>query len=142
MCKPLARADDRIAGTCEFLMKTREEIEAGISEAIIRYEQEHMGRGAKKIHTHLIGNHIVVILEGVLTSAERHLVQSLSPERGRVLLKQERELLETGRPILVEMLHEVTGVKVLSMHHDISTVTGEKVIAFTLANAPQIRQTK
>jgi uncharacterized protein YbcI len=124
-------------------MKTREEIEAGISEAIIRYEQEHMGRGAKKIHTHLIGNHIVVILEGVLTSAERHLVQSLSPERGRVLLKQvQRELLETGRPILVEMIHEVTGVKVLSMHHDISTVTGENVIVFTLANEAQIRQTK
>jgi uncharacterized protein YbcI len=28
------------------------------------------------------------------------------------------------------------GVKVLSMHHDISTVTGEEVVLFSLTEAP------
>lgn len=38
----------------------------------------------------------MVRLEGVLTSAERHLVKSVSPEKGRGLLKQVRtELIET-----------------------------------------------
>jgi uncharacterized protein YbcI len=124
-------------------MKTRGEIEAAISEGIIRYEQEYMGRGPKNIHTHLIGNHVVVILEGVLTSAERHLVQSVSPDQGRVLVKQvQRELLETGRPILEEMIRNASGVKVLSMHHDISTVSGEKIVLFTLAKAPDVREAK
>ena len=124
-------------------MKTRGEIEAAISAGIIDYEQEYMGRGPKNIHTHLIGNHLVVILEGVLTSAERQLANSVPPEKGRNLLKQVRsELIETGRPILEEMVREVTGVKVLSMHHDISTVSGEKIVLFTLAKAPDVREAK
>ena len=40
------------------------------------------------------------------------------------------------------MIQEVTGVKVLSLHHDISTVTGEEVVLFTLAESPYYRQPK
>jgi uncharacterized protein YbcI len=40
------------------------------------------------------------------------------------------------------MVHEVIGVKVLSMDHDISTVTGEMVVLFTLAKTPEIREVK
>ena len=40
------------------------------------------------------------------------------------------------------MVQEVTGVKVLSLHHDISTVTGEEIVLFTLAQAPFFRETK
>ena len=39
--------------------------------------------------------------------------------------------------MLESLVHEVTAVKVLSMHHDISTVTGEEVILFTLAGTPR-----
>jgi len=124
-------------------MKTRGEIEAAICEGITRFEQEYMGRGPKHIHTHLIGDLLVVRLEGVLTSAERHLVKSVPAEKGRGLLKQVRtELIETARPIMEAMVREVTGVKVLSMHHDISTHTGEEIVVFTLAKAPDVRGTK
>jgi uncharacterized protein YbcI len=59
------------------------------------------------------------------------------------VIKQVRtHLVETARPILEAMIQEVTGVKVLSMHRDISTVTGEKVIVFTLAEVPRIREHK
>jgi len=37
---------------------------------------------------------------------------------------------------------ESTGVKVLSLHHDISTTTGEKVVLFTLAESPLLRESK
>ena len=124
-------------------MKTQGEIEAAICEGISRFEQEYMGRGPKDIHAHLIGDLLVVRLQGVLTAAEQQLVKSLPAEKGRDLLKQVRtHLIETARPVMEAMVQEVTGVKVLSLHHDISTVTGEEVVLFTLAEAPLFRETK
>ena len=124
-------------------MKTLGEIESAICEGMAHFEQEYMGRGPKNIHTHLVGDLLVVRLHGVLTAAEKQLVKSLSSEKGRDLLKQVRtQLIETARPILEAMVQEVTGVKVLSVHHDISTATGEEVVLFTLAELPLFRQTK
>lgn len=124
-------------------MKTQGEIEAAICEGITRFEQEYMGRGPKDIHTHLIGDLLVVRLQGVLTEAEQQLVKSLPAEKGRELLKQVRtQLIETARPVMEAMVHEITGVTVLSLHHDISTVSGEEVVLFTLAQWPLFREIK
>ena len=121
-------------------MKTQGEIESAICEGISRFEQDYMGRGPKDIHAHLLGDLLVVRLKGVLTAAEQHLVKSLPAEKGRDLLKQVRtHLIETARPIMEAMVQEVTGVKVLTLHHDISTVTGEEVVVFTLASTPGFR---
>jgi uncharacterized protein YbcI len=51
-------------------------------------------------------------------------------------------LIETARPLLEVMVEKVAGVKVVSMHHDISTITGEKVILFTLARSPDCREAR
>src|ERR1700751_4159148 len=124
-------------------MRTQGEIESAICEGMARFEQEYMGRGPKDIHTHLIGDLLVVRLQGVLTAAEQQLVKSLSAEKGRDLLKQVRtQLIETARPLMEAMVHEATGVQVLSLHHDISTATGEEVVLFTLAESPAFRETK
>jgi uncharacterized protein YbcI len=40
------------------------------------------------------------------------------------------------------MVQEITGVKVLTLHHDISTATGEEVVLFTLARSPDFREAK
>ena len=102
-----------------------------------------MGRGPKNIHAHLLGDLLVVRLQGVLTAAEQHLVKSLSAEKGRDLLKQVRtHLIETARPVMESLVQEITGIKVLSMHHDISTITGEEVVLFTLAQSPMLRDVK
>jgi uncharacterized protein YbcI len=127
----------------EVAMKSQGEIEAAISEGITRFEQEYMGRGPKDIRAHLLGDLLVVRLQGVLTAAEQQLVKSLPAERGRDLLKQVRtHLIETARTVMEAMIQEVTGVKVLSLHHDISTTTGEEVLLFTLAESPQFREKK
>ena len=124
-------------------MKTQGEIEAAICEGISRFEQDYMGRGPKHVHAHLIGDLLVVRLQGVLTAAEQHLVQSLPAEKGRDLLKQVRShLIEMARPLMEKMVQEVTGVKVLSLHHDISTATGEEVVLFTLVEPPEVREAK
>jgi len=124
-------------------MKTQGQIEAAICEGMSRFEQEYMGRGPKDIHTHLIGDLLVIRLEGVLTAAEQQLVNSLPAEKGRDLLKQVRiQLVETARPVLEALVEEVTCVKMLSLHHDISTVTGEEIVVFTLTEAPCFREVK
>jgi len=124
-------------------MRTQGEIEASICQGMSRFEQEFMGRGPKDIRTHLIDNLVVVRLSGVLTAAEQHLVKSLPADKGRDLLKQVRtHLIETARPLMEAMVREITGTKVLSLHHDISTVTGEEIVLFTLAESPQVREVK
>ena len=124
-------------------MKTQGEIEAAICEGVGRFEQEYMGRGPKDIHTHLIGDLLVVRLHGVLTAAEQQLVKTLPAEKGRGLLKQVRtQLMETARPAFEAMVQDITGVKVVSLHHDISTTTGEEVVLFTLAGPPAFREAK
>ena len=121
-------------------MRTSGELEAAICEGVTRFEQEYMGRGPKSIHAYLLGDLLVVRLQGVLTAAEQQLVKSLAAEKGRDLLKQVRtHLVETARPLLEAMVQEVTGVEVRSMQHDISTVTGEEVVLFTLAESPDFR---
>ncbi len=122
-------------------MKTQGELEAAVCDGIGRFEQEYMGRGPKGIHTHLIGDLLLVRLVGVLTAAEQHLAKTLPSENGRNLLKQVRtHLIESARPMMEAMIHHATGVKVLSLHHDISTVTGEEVMIFTLAESPLVRE--
>jgi uncharacterized protein YbcI len=124
-------------------MKTSGEIEAAICRGMSRFAQECMGRGPKDVHTHLIGDLIVVRLQGVLTVAEGHLLKSLQAEKGRDLLKQVRtQLIETARPVMEAMVQEITGIKVLTLHHDISTATGEEVVLFTLAQPPDFREAK
>ena len=124
-------------------MKTVGEIEAAICAGVSHFEQEYMGRGPKDIRAHLMGDLLVVRLHGVLTAAEQHLVKTLLPEKGRDLLKQVRtQLIETARPALEAVVKDITGVPPLSLHHDISTQTGEEIIIFTLAEPPRCREAK
>jgi uncharacterized protein YbcI len=124
-------------------MKTQGEIEAAICRGINHFEQEYIGRGPKDVHAYLIDDLLVVRLQGVLTDAEQQLVRTLPADKGRDLLKQVRtQLLETARTVLEAMILEVTGSQTVSLHHDISTGTGEEVILFTLSDAPLCRAAK
>ncbi len=124
-------------------MKSQGEIEAAVCEGMARFELEFMGRGPKDIRAHLVGDLLLVRLRGVLTAAEQQLVKICQPEKGRDLLKQVRtQLVETARPLLETMLEAITGTKVISLHHDISTITGEEVVLFTLAEVPDFRESR
>ena len=123
-------------------MKTQGEIEAAICEGISRFEQECRGRGPRDIHAYLFGDFVVVRLQGLLTPAEQQLAK-LPSEKARDLLKQVRShLIESARPHIQAMVQEITGIKVVSLHHDISTVTGEAFLVLTLAEPPSYRQAK
>ena len=125
------------------MARTQGEIEAAICEGMIRFVQEHMGRGRKRIHACLIEDLLVIRLQGVVTAAEQHLVRSLLADTGRDLLKQVRtQLIETARPLMDTMIQEITGIKVVSLHHDISTTTGEEVVLFALERSPMYRDAR
>jgi uncharacterized protein YbcI len=131
-------------GAIEVAMKTQGEIEAATCDGMAKFVQEYLGRGPSDIHTYLIGDMILICLEGVLTAAEQQLVKTQQqPGKGRDLLKQVRaQLIETGRPVLEAMIDKITGVEVVSMHHDISTTTGEEIVLFRLAARPAFRETR
>lgn len=117
---------------------TEAESQAAICACFIRFQAEYLGWRSERIHAHFIKDLLVIRVLGGLTLAERQLAKASTPSSGRDLIKQvRRQLLETARPMLESMINEVMGVKVLSMHHDISTVTGEEMVLFTLAAAPR-----
>jgi CheY-like chemotaxis protein len=116
---------------------THAESAAAICEGVIRFQEDYLGWRAEQIRVHFINDLLLVRLSGALSLAERQLARSSSPERGTDLIKQVRkQLLELARPMLESMIHEIIGVKVLSMHHDISTVTGEELVLFSLTETP------
>ncbi len=120
--------------------KSKHEIEAEISRAVIRFEKEFMGRGPLETRSYLLGDLLVVRLKNVLTPAEVKLAEVENPQRGRYLLKQMRQqLIEHGRPQLNAIIQDVCGVACVSLHTDISTKTGERIIVFTLERAPDVR---
>jgi uncharacterized protein YbcI len=129
------------ATTNEVAARSRGELEAAICREINRFERDYMGRGPGHIRAHLIGDLLIVRLKGVLTAAEKQLVKTQLPERGRELLKQVRmAIIDTTRPVIDPIVEKITGVKVLSLHHDIN-VAGDEFILFTLADAPDLRGT-
>ena len=111
--------------------KTKGQVEAEISQTVVKFELEYMGRGPSDVRTHLLQDMIVVRLQGILTPAERQLVKVDGVE----LIKQVRaKLLETGKSALKQSMEEITGLSAVSMHADLSTTTGERVILFVMAD--------
>jgi uncharacterized protein YbcI len=122
-------------------MKRKSQLEVEISQAFIRFEKEFMGRGPLETRTYLLGDIVLVRLTKVLTPAEVKLAESDDAQRGRYLVKQTRqELIEQGRPMLNAIIQDVLGVKCISLHTDISTKTGERIIVLTLERSPDYEQ--
>jgi uncharacterized protein YbcI len=114
-------------------------MEREISQAIIRFEKEYMGRGPLDTKAYIIEDMVLVRLTNVLTPAEMKLSESEDGPRGRYLIKQVRqELIEKGRPLLDAVIKGILDVNVVSLHTDISAKTGERMIVFTLERKPDV----
>lgn len=121
------------------MLRTKGQLEAQISEALIRFEREFMGRGPEETKTYLIDDMVLIRLRGVLTPAEKNLAKIDASAHGRTLIKQVRiELLEQAREMLKVIVEDITGRRLKSLHTDISTTTSERVIIFTLDGPPQL----
>ncbi len=122
-------------------MNTKKQTEREISQAIVRFEKEFMGRGPLEARSYIIDDMVLVRLKNVLTPAELKLAESEGSERGRYLIKQVRQqLIEQGRALLDAVIRDILQVNVISLHTDISAKTGERVIVFTLEGAPNLHE--
>ncbi len=121
-------------------LPSKGQLESEICDAVTRFEKEHMGRGPLETRCYIVEDMVIVRLKGILTRAEHQLAKPSREARGRDLVKQVRkELIESGRPLLEGAVRGITRRKVRSLHADISTVTGEKIIVFTLDKPPEFR---
>lgn len=109
---------------------TKGQLEASISEALVKFEKEYMGRGPVETKTHIIEDLIFIRFKGVLTPAEKQLAKSAE---GAELIKRTRlRLVEGARPLLESLINDITGAILVSLHTDISAKTGERIIVFTM----------
>ncbi len=110
---------------------TKGQLESELGNALVQFEKNYMGRGPQETRAYIIDDMILLRLKGVLTPAEQKLANT---EKGRELIKNMRSnLLEEGRELLSQAVEEITGIKVLSLHTDVSTKTGERMIIFSLS---------
>lgn len=109
---------------------TKGQLEAKISEAIIKFEMEYMGRGPMETKTYIIDDMFFVRLKGVLTQAEKTLAKTV--EGAELIKKTRAKLLGSAKPLLKKTISDITNCQIRSLHSDISTKTGEKIIVFTL----------
>ncbi len=110
--------------------KTRGEAEAEFTRAIIKFEKDYLGRGPTDARTLFLNDLILVRLRGILTPAEVKLAET---REGQMLVKEtRRQLFESSRPLLEAIVREVTGCALISLHTDMSTRTGERIIVLTV----------
>ena len=105
-------------------------MENSIRNAIIKFEQEFLGRGPDEVRALGARDLVVVRLKGVLTPAERQLAKTAE---GVEMVKRLRQnLIAQGRDKLCEQVGEITGTKILGLFTDIDVQLGERVFVFTM----------
>lgn len=105
-------------------------MESAIRNAIIKFEQEFMGRGPTDVRACILRDTILIRLKGVLTPAERQLAKS---EEGIGMVKQMRQnLISQGREQLCREMLEITGAETTALFTDIDTRIEERIIVLTL----------
>lgn len=111
------------------LGKSRGELEAEFSREMIRIEKEFLGRGPHEVRTFFLDDMVIVRLRGILTPAETKLAEG---GEGRELIKDtRRKLFEHARPLIETAVERILEARVISMHTDISTKTGERLVVLT-----------
>ena len=111
-------------------VKTKGQLEAEISDAMVKLQREQTGRGPNQAHTYIIEDMVIVRMQEVLTPAERQLTGN---PHGQSLIKQfHQQMHEIARRALEQIVEAHTGCKVVSIHNDVSTKSGEQVGIFVL----------
>lgn len=110
--------------------QSKGEAETAIRNAIIKFEQEFMGRGPTDVKAFILRDMVLVRLKGVLTLAERRLAENAE---GVDMVKRMRQnLIAQGREKLCSQVGVIMGTEVTGLFTDIETHIGERILVFTL----------
>lgn len=112
------------------MVRRQSKVESAISDAMVAFQHKFMGRGPDRAKTRIVEDLVIVRSFGVLTPAEKQLAKN--PEGRRLIKAMRQQVLEAGRSVLEEIVEKHTGVKVVSIHADISTKSGEWLDVFVL----------
>ena len=112
--------------------------EVAISDEMMAFQHEFIGRGPERIRTRMVDDLVIVRSFGVFTPAERQLANTY--EGCRLIKAMRQQVLEAGRPNLEEIVQKHTGAKVVSIHSDISTKSGEWMDVFVLDHGVEEEQ--
>jgi uncharacterized protein YbcI len=125
---------DRSGGSVR--ARTRGQVEAEVTQGMIRFERELTGRGPADTLTRIVQDMVIVRMTDVLTPAERALIRG----GGVDLLKQVRtRFLESEKGALVQMLRNATGCEDVGMFSDPCPMSGEHFVVFILNAPPESR---
>ena len=108
---PKKRMTERSSTLCENEPLGRGDMHNAIRQAVIKFEQDFMGRGPTDVRAFIVRDMVVVRLRGVLTQAERQLAKNAD---GVEMIKRMRQnLIVQGKDNLCGEIAGITGVKVL-----------------------------
>jgi uncharacterized protein YbcI len=110
--------------------RSKGEIEGAIRNAIIRFEQEFMGRGPDDVRAFIVRDQVLIRLKGVLTPAERQLAKT--PDGIEMVKRLRQNLIAQGRDKLCEQVSEITCLRATALFTDIDAQIGERVMVFVL----------
>lgn len=108
------------------MKRTIGQVEAQFTKAMIKFEKEYLGRGPRDARTYIIDDMILVRLQGVLTPAEQKL--SENPDNRQLVKETRRQLFESSRPLLQEMVREIMDAELITLHTDMSSRTGNGLL--------------
>lgn len=112
------------------MVRRQSKTEAAISDAMMAFQHDFVGRGPDRARTRTIEDMVIVRSFGVLTPAEKQLANN--PQGRRLIKAMRQQVLEAGRKTLEKIVQEHTGARVVSVHSDISTKSGEWLDVFVL----------
>jgi len=110
--------------------RTKAEMEMAIRNAIIKFEQDFMGRGPTDVRAFIVRDLVIVRLKGVLTPAERQLAKT--PDGVDMVKRIRQTLIAQGRDRLLKHVSDITGATATALFMDIDAQIGEKVFVFPL----------
>jgi uncharacterized protein YbcI len=109
--------------------ETRGEAEAAITQVVVKFEKEYLGRGPLDARTYFVNDMILIRLRGVLTAGDQKLAET---REGQMLIKEtRRHLLESSIAVFDDVLTRTLGCRLVSFHTDICTKTGERILVLT-----------
>lgn len=108
----------------------REQAAEDIARVICRFLKDRLGHGPEGHRRYLIDDMIMIRLFQTLTSVDSELAKTAE---GRRSVKETRDrLTQELRPALEDIIRKSTGAGVVSVHSDVSTRTGERIVIFVL----------
>lgn len=101
-----------------------------ITELVIQWRKNYLGQNPAEVRTDIIRDMIIISFKGEISPAESHLSKE---KEGMLLVKKIRQqLIECDRESLDNILFHLTGSRMISLHTDVSTKTGEQIFVFKM----------